>query len=434
MRVLLFAYEFPPVLAAQALRWYYLSNELARLGVGVDVLAPALPNHWGFNPVLEASVKVHRCYPGPFIALSSLGAARLRAPVGVDGTAAMGCPPEGPGSPALVRAYRRVRRVLDHVVFPDVRSEWLPFAWRAARRLHATRRYDLVISSHEPGVDLLLGLRAQRAWRLPWIADLADPLLAPYTPRWRNRLDLLLERRVCRRANGIVVTTEAVAKTLAKRHTLPQDRFTLIRQGFNQDWQAAPDHRLPDGWPTDGFVALFTGTFYAGFRTPGALIRALQMLSDLRVVLVGDTGPFAQDLRALGDRVRLLGKQPHDTCLALQRRADVLINLGNRDDDQVPGKIYEYFGAGRPVLHLAASPTDPVPALLRRLRRGIAVPNESGHIAAALAGLRDQWRAGSLDDAFDLSGEGVAAFSWQAQAVCLYALLRRHCAHTPQAR
>lgn len=429
IRCLLFAYEFPPVLAAQALRWYYLSNELARLGAEFDVLSPSIPNLWGFEPKLEASVQVHHCFAGPFVGLSSFGARRFRSQ-GSPNPEIAAASPSGPSPPTPVeQAYRWARGILDQVVFPDVRTEWLPFAWHAARRLHAARRYDLVISSHEPGVDLLLGLRAQRAWGLPWVVDLADPLIAPYTPRWRKRLDLWLERRVCHSADAILVTAEAVAKTLATRHALPVDRFTLIRQGFDQRWRPAQNVRMPEGWPTQRFVALFTGTFYANFRAPDALIQALSGLEDVHLVLVGDMGPFAAAFRAIGDRVTLLGKQPHDTCLELQRRADLLINLGNRDDDQVPGKIYEYFGACRPILHIALSETDPVPALLNRLRRGIASPNDSAAIAASLARMQRLWLSGTLSQAFDLSAESVAEFSWESQAVRLFevisGLLRR---------
>ncbi|KAA6187865.1 glycosyltransferase family 4 protein [Thiohalocapsa marina] len=427
IRILLFAYEFPPVLAAQALRWYYLSNELARLGAELDVLSPSIPNLWGFEPTLEASVQVHRCFAGPFVGLSSFGARRFRSQ-GSPNPEIAAASPSGPSPPTPVeRAYRWARGILDQVVFPDVRTEWLPFAWHAARRLHAKRRYDLIISSHEPGVDLLLGLRAQRAWGLPWLVDLADPLVAPYTPKWRMRLDVRLERQVCQRADRLLVTTEAVARTLAARHNLPPNRFTWIRQGFDQRWRPAPDYELPEDWPKGRFVVLFTGTFYPGFRAPDAFIQALSALKDVHLVLVGDMGPFAAAFRAIGNRVTLLGKQPHDTCLELQRRADVLINLGNRGDDQVPGKIYEYLGAGRPVLHIATNASDPVPRLLSHLRRGIAVPNESGRIAQALVELQDQWSTDTLDAAFDLGVERVKAFSWQSQAIRLHKLLCELC-------
>ena len=424
MRVLLFAYEFPPVLAAQSLRWYYLGNELAKRGVDLDVLTPSISDRWGFAPAFEDSVRIHRCFAGPFVGFSGWLAERFRggARPGTEIPALTHSAQGGP-SPIFERLYRSLRRGLDQVLFPDLRSEWLPFAWRAAQTLNARKPYDLVISSHEPGVDLLLGLRAHQVWGIPWIADLADPLIAPYTPRWRRRLDLALEGRVCHRADALLATTEAVGILLAERHGIPRSRFTLVRQGFDHRWRE--DETLPSPpWPTDRLVLLFTGTFYPGFRDPGPLIDALARLNGVVTLFVGDMGPFKEELSRLGGRVLLLGKLPHAVCLAWQRRVDVLVNLGNRQDDQVPGKIYEYLGACRPILHIASSPTDPVPAFLAGLNRGRAARAEVNAITTLIREYQDLWRQGLLDRSFDLSLDSVSDYSWMAQADRLLGLMR----------
>lgn len=430
MRILLFAYEFPPVLAAQSLRWYYLANELAELGVEVDVLTPSFRDLWGFNPVFAQGVRIHRCFPGPFIGLSGWLAARLQT-----GAVPTEQPAAAPLTPPLSeRLYRRARRLLDQILLPDVRTEWLPFAWRTACRLHAARRYDLIISSHEPGVDLLLGLRAQRRWRLPWIADLADPLVAPYTPRWRVPLDRALERRVCERADVLLVTNAPIASCLADRHGVPSEKLLLIRQGFDHRASTPSPQPLPVRgraevktltWPADRFVLLYTGTFYPGFREPGPLIAALTQLDEVLAVFVGDMGPFGPALQALGPRVTLLGKRPHIECLVLQRRATLLVNVGNRQDDQVPGKVYEYLGAGRPILHIAGSPTDPVPGFLEAARHGLGVAADASAIAARIRELHTRWRDGTLDRAFDLSTQSMQDYSWAAGAARLHQVMTR---------
>lgn len=411
MKVLLIAYEYPPVLAPQSLRWHYLGNELARLGVEVDVLTASLRDIWGFDDHPHPGVRVHRCFPGPFVGLSGRLAGALKPRSG----AASADDPSGPGRIAE-RAYRGARSVLNHVVFPDVRTEWFPFAWRAAKRLHAARKYDLVISSHEPGVDLLLGLKAKRQWGIPWVADLGDPLLTPYTPRWRARLDRALEARVCREADAILVTNEVVAGLLSDRHGTSSDSFTVVRQGFDM----APDgtdQSQPDPIVEDGrLVLLFTGTFYRKFRDPTPLISALSEVPEVHLVVAGDVGPFGPAFDVLGDRATLLGKRPHSACLALQRRADALVNLGNTQSYQVPGKIYEYLGAGRPILHIAGSADDPAAALLEEIRRGISVPNEWEAIASALGRLHGLWRDGQLDEVFDLSMGPLEQFTWAAGA------------------
>ncbi len=424
MKVLLFAYEFPPVLSAQSLRWYYLANELVKVGVELDVVTPSFRDIWGFTPGFDASLSIYRCFPGPFIGLSGwIGSCRRASYVPDNDSLTLDrlVHPRSLSMPE--RLYRAVRRGLDQVLFPDLRTEWLPFAWREARRLNAARHYDLVISSHEPGVDLLLGLRAQHAWGIPWIVDLADPLVAPYSPRWRVRWDQALEGRVCERADAILVTTRAVGILLADRHGVALDRFTLIRQGFDQYWhddRAVP----PPPWPRDHLVLLFTGTLYPGFRDPAPLVEALAGLEGVFTLFVGDMGPFAEDLIRLGGRALLLGKLPHAVCLAWQRQADVLVNIGNRQDDQVPGKIYEYLGACRPILHIASSATDPVPALLASLRRGRGVPADAQAIANLIREYQVLWRKGTLEQSFDLSLDAVCDYSWTAQARHVHGLMR----------
>ncbi len=423
MRVLLFAYDFPPVLDAQSLRWAYLCQELALRGVEIDVLAPQLRDTWGFHPRFADSIRIDRCFPGPFVALTGWLAARL----GINESFAMQSSSAGATRtrpmPLSIRLYRFARQLLNQVLIPDLRTEWLPFAWRRARRLHADRHYDLVMSSHEPGVDLLLGLRAQKAWKIPWIADLADPLLAPYTPGWRMRWDRALERRVCRRADAVLVTTDAVAALLARRHGVDERKFTLIRQGFDRHWHDDGTPPAPP-WPRDRMILLFTGSFYRGFRDPSRLVEALGNVDGVCAVFVGDMGPFGDALSRLGDRAMVLGKRPHEVCLAWQRQAHVLVNLANRQDDQVPGKVYEYLGAARPILHITSSPHDPVPALLEGIGRGRAAPAEASAIAAEIRHFRDDWRAARLDETFNLSNDLVKEYSWSAQADRLYDLMR----------
>lgn len=421
MRVLLIAYEFPPVLSAQALRWYYLANELGKLGVEIDILTPVLRDIWNFNPDIHSRVTVHRCFAGPFITLSGWISAYR------DRTASVGRadePAAGRFDRGLERTYRFIRYTLDGVLFPDVRTEWFPFAWRKARKLHADRRYVLVITSHEPGVDLLLGLKAQRHWNLPWIVDLGDPVLTPYTPQWRKRFDLRFERLVCQRADEILITADGVKKLLCDRHCIPQRRISLIFQGFDRSHGS----ELKDGLdlPTDRLVIVFTGSFYKGFRDPTKLIAALRRFPNLIMIIVGNAGVFERAFRTLDERVIVLGKRPHGECLTLQRRADVLLSLGNVQNYQVPGKVYEYLGADRPILHITNAQSDPIPELLLKTKRGLVVANKVDTIADAIEALERRWREGVLDCYFDLREKAVTAYSWASQGKRLFRIVDKY--------
>lgn len=432
MKLLVIAYEFPPILSGQSIRWFHLANELAKLGDEVHVLTTRFPNRHGFCGRLHDRVVVHRSFPGPFIGFAAWLSERTRKPAALspDALSDLGeaaAPPSYPG--ALHAAYERLRRSLDHLLFPDVRTEWLPFAAGPLDSLLSTERFDLVVSSHEPAVSLLLGLHAQRRFGIRWLVDLGDPVVTPRTPCWRARLDARLEREVCKRADHIVVTCPELVEVLGRNvGTRPEAgglerKISLVRQGF-----VCFDER-PIRADNQRFTLLFSGTFYRPFRDPDSLVEALRRLTaNVELIVVGNNDAFRNVFASLGSRVRVLGMIDHLRCLELQRRATVLVNLGNRQTYQIPGKLFEYLGAGRPILHIAYSEADPGAGLVRSLRRGIVVPNRPENIRIAVEDLYRRWHAGELEREFDLSPERVRGYSWAAQA----ALLRDQCLRTAE--
>ncbi len=418
MRVLLIAYEFPPVLAAQSIRWYYLANGLAQLKVEVDVLAPALPDLWSFQPDFRPEVNVFRCFPGPFVSLS--GWLKQHIVSGYHNSSSTSPALASVGLPEYV--YRAVRRVLDNLLFPDVRTEWFPFAWRTAKKLYARRGHEVVISSHEPGVDLLLGAAAKRRWNIPWIADLADPVLTPYTPKWRLPIDRRFERFVCENATKVLTTADRTGALLTERHNLPDGRIELISQGFDLHSNHA---RALTRCNVSGrkFLLVFTGSLYRDFRNPTELFCALQRTPKVHLAIAGHMHSLDETSAEIRDQIQILGKVSHDDALSWQRNASVLVSIGNMQSYQVPGKIYEYLGAGRPILHIITGPDDPIPVLLEKKNRGISVSNNRDKIAEALAALQKWWLDGDLDRKFDLSETSVAEYSWASQSEHLYGII-----------
>lgn len=415
MKILLIAYEFPPIVAAQSLRWHYLANELARQGSEVHVVSPAMPAASSFPPGSAAALKVHRTWPGPFVGLSQRLSARVTGERGASSAHDIGV-----RRPAFLRAYVLARKLLDAALYPDVRTEWYPYARRRIKELLAAERFDLVVSSHEPGVDLLLGLWVKRTHGLPWLVDLADPLLAPYSPKWRRWLDRRVERRVLFTADGVMVTTPRLVDLLCHRHgERLRNRFHVVPQGFHVATAPRPA-RTADGV----LKLLYTGTFYREFRNPAQLAQALRALSDRRISLtiVGDNAAVAPLFHGIPG-VRFLAKSDHFACLAMQREADVLLNMGNSQDYQVPGKIYEYLGAGRPILHIRSAATDHGADLIAQTGAGWVVDNEAAQIQQALERLLQAWGSGELESGIGRHEDLIGLHSWEQRAsACLRAM------------
>ena len=417
MRILVVAYEFPPSPSPQSLRWAYLARELAARGHAVHVLAPDLPGKGAGLPDMQG-VTVHRSHAGPIVGFI---AARSRRPgANATGTGSdsdgSGWRPVGPTQPKPYlnwkgKLFQHVKAIAGHATFPDIRGEWKPE--QALDDLLAAVEPDVVVCSHEPASTLRLGRSV--GGRAAWVADLGDPVLAPYTPRrWRRRAGAL-ERQVWREAHAVTVTTQATEQLLAGRHGASQSCH-VISQGYDDRVQAAAPPWGEDFFDPSILELVYTGSFY-GFRDPATVVDAILRTPGVRLTVASMSVPPALLARARQhpDRLRLLGFLPHAQALMLQSGADVVLDIANQDPVQVPGKLFEYFGSGRPILHLGPA-AGPVAGLLGAAGAGWVCENVASQAAEKLASLRDDKQAGRLGNELVRDHTLLARFRWSRLA------------------
>ena len=443
VRLLLIAYEFPPSSSPQSLRWSHFVRELLALGVEVHVLTAE--NWWPMGPTQPpADAIVHRAWPGGVASIVALARRwrRLRGWPQEDSRQSAGPEAAGAGganqaggaaanAPMAVvpptalnwkgRTVGRLNRLIGWFTFPDARGRWEPFARRKLETLLESLKPDVVVSSHEPATTLRLGRIAREAG-FPWVADLGDPVLSFYTPsRWKKESEHV-ERWTCRNADRVTVTTRAAAALLARRHGVPESRFEVLTQGYDGAREAAP---VSTRFDPGQLELLYTGSFYQ-FRQPRALVEAVLDNPGVRLNIATSQAPdwLPALMETHPGQLRLLGFVPHAQAVTLQRSADVLVNIANDDPVHVPGKVYEYLGAGRPILHLGDNGEDVAAQLLREHRRGLVVANDAGSIMATLDELAAIKRDGAWEERFQLDEAGVEQYQWQAIARRLHGLLQ----------
>lgn len=366
----------PVVLAAHDRQYQADASLLAELPAGLEVLRIE------DRPLLQRLLAVHRRMRSNEArpAVSAMPDVNASAVVRAGADAAV--PPAGhharPG-------FWRDRALAAYAVlqFPDDRAGWARRALRAARPLLESGGIDLVFSSAPPVSAHALARRLAREYRLPWVADFRDLWTdnPEYCmPAWRRRLDVRSEGRWLREADGIVTVTPSWQRWLASRTDRP---VAFIPNGYDEaDFAGlAPTPR------TDGtFRLVHTGTFY-GHRSPlpvlrgvsAYLTRADRAAPPLRLRLVGSIGgrfesllcQFEADHPGVLERVPY---RPHREALADLLAADALLLVvggasgmaaGTAGAGALPGKLFEYLRAQRPVLLVGPEEGDAA-ALLRR--------------------------------------------------------------------
>lgn len=408
LRVLICAHDFAPNLSPQSLRITRLCEQLLRLGHDVRVVTRSTRSGMPEQVVIDES-RIVRASPGWALGmtdgLSSL-IRRGRSRQAVTGViSATGL---GQGLKAgLIKAWFKL---LGSVYFPDARSGWVRPAVHQGRALLRTFKPDVVVASHEPAASLRVGLELVRTGGIPLVAELGDPVLTPYTPRRWQQAALALESKVCRKAAVVVVTSSATAALLRQRHGSRTAPLVTIPQGFSPPAVG----RVPMVADAACLQLVYTGRFYA-FRDPAPLVEAVLRVPGCRLTVAGPELPdsVARLFLEHPDKLTFAGNLPQDEAVSLQRSSDLLVNIGNAGMSQIPGKLMEYLGSGRPVLHLQPDADDPAAAFVAEEQCGYVVPLDTTAITVRLSDLVERNRHRRLEDGLRLGPLVFRKYSWE---------------------
>jgi glycosyltransferase involved in cell wall biosynthesis len=326
-----------------------------------------------------------------------------------------------------------LRRAASWFLVPDSYVGWRPFALRAARTVLAADPPDALLSSGPPETNHLVVRTLHLESRLPWIADFRDPWfglhLNPAPTAWHRARHARLECAVLAEADAVLATTEWLAELLRSRAPDRQN-VELVRNGYDPaDFVAASPARDPKAPLRLVHTGMLTLT-----RSVEGLLRGLarvvgerpDLRDAFRIELVGaresrnDT--LVEEL-GLAGQVQLGDYVPHAEAVAAMCAADVLVLIKHvepRYRGLIPGKLYEYMGAGRPLLALV--PESEAATIVRDLGWGeVAPPDDPAAIAAALVRLHEHHRAGRLETAY--TRRGREGFERPAQARALGTIL-----------
>lgn len=398
-KVLIICYYWPPAGGPGVQRWLKFVKYLPDNGIQPIVFVPDNPSYPIMDDSLMAEVpNALRIIKQPIFepyGLASLFSKKKTTRI----------------SSGVIQKYRKqsvLERLLlwvrGNLFIPDARKFWIKPSVRRLSQLISEEQIKTVITTGPPHSVHLIGLRLRLKFDIKWIADFRDPWTSI---GYHKKLKLTkasqkkhkgFEQEVLNTADVIITTSKTTKQEFGQLTNKP---IEVITNGYDGQW-AAPT--LDEKFTISHIGSLLTD------RNPTVLWQVLQELcaenkdfkTSLKIQLIGVVGDGVKESlvqSALMEYVSDLGYVPHNKVLELQRKSQILLLLeidAKETRGIIPGKLFEYFNARRPILAIGPNPWE-AGNMVSHQNAGVAFStNDANAIKSVLLNWFEAYQNGEL--------------------------------------
>ena len=365
-RVLIITYYWPPSGGSGVQRWVKFAKYLPKEGWQPVIYTPENPELTTVDKTLSSEIPpeaeiVKRKIFEPYgiyrklMGKNSSTDLKTLTSAGSDGGEVN--PINGGGKSWKQRLSLYIR---GNFFIPDPRVLWVRPSVRFLKSYLKDHPVDVIVSTGPPQSMHLIGLALSKETGIPWVADFRDPWTKMFyfkhlglTPKSEAKHHEL-EKKVLDGASRIISVSPMVQEDFRKMTSTPVE---LITNGFDED---DFNHRVD---LDENFNITHTGLF-ASDGNPDSLWKVLsdkcsedsEFRRALRIRLAGKTDKEIVDSihsAGLGQNLKDLGYQSHESAVREQRNASILILPLRKEPEYeavLPGKLFEYLASRRPIL------------------------------------------------------------------------------------
>ncbi len=250
-------------------------------------------------------------------------------------------------------------------LLPDSKILWKKKALALADKIFDENNIELIYSTAPPYTDFLIAVELKKKYGVPLVLDYRDswidcPNNFYLTPIHRSA-HMKMETGVLKQADRIITINSRIKELIIERYPFVSgDDISVISQGFDPNDFAGLNGTKKHG---SKMRITYSGSFL-NYYTPKYFLDGLAIAVKKNPELADNVearfiGSFPQEYKAYIEKLGLekmtgiMGYLEHVHCIENLMDSDVLwmmINRSERSDLHSTGKLYEYFGAGKPIL------------------------------------------------------------------------------------
>jgi glycosyltransferase involved in cell wall biosynthesis len=289
---------------------------------------------------------------------------------------------------------------------PDRAIKWKKQAIALAEKILFEHKVDMIFSTAPPFTDFLIAKEISERFKIPYLVDYRDiwvdnPFHFYATP-FHKSYAINLEKNVLKTANKAIVTTRHSKETLLKRYSfLNHDDIVIIPHGFDSNDFLEYQDVKPD---RNKFTITHSGLFQDN-RTPKYFLKALanfiknnpQAKNQIEARFIGimRKGHLKYIKKFnLNENVVITGYVAHKSAIDHLMQSDILWLMLD-DNVRSPGKLFEYFGARKPLI--ACVPDGVIRKIALDSKSAIVTdPKNIIEIEQAIASMYKLWQSNTL--------------------------------------
>ena len=302
---------------------------------------------------------------------------------------------------------------------PDARKYWVRPSVKFLSEAIRKRGIETIITTGPPHSVHLIGHALKKELGIRWLADFRDPWTSiGYHRKLRlsassQKKHKDLERLVLNGADKIIVTSQT---TRQEFETITKKPISVITNGYDSNYQGGA--HLDERFTISHIGSLLTG------RNPKNLWKVLSDLArenevfrtSLQLEFIGLVSQDVLDSLyryELAPYIKLRGYVPHAEAVRRQRRSQILL-LVEIDSEEtqgiIPGKLFEYMAAQRPILAVGPERWEPG-KIIERTQTGVAF-DHTGH--SELKNVLLEWFSAFRKGNLQIASKDIAQYSRRA--------------------
>ncbi|MCX7736470.1 MAG: glycosyltransferase [Candidatus Kapabacteria bacterium] len=301
---------------------------------------------------------------------------------------------------------QKIGRVITQAIYqPDRFIKWKKSAIELGEKIIKENKIDAIFATAPPFTDFLVALELSEKYDIPFIMDYRDvwvdnPFHYYLTP-FHKSYSIKLEENLLKKTSKAIVTNRFAKEIILRRYKfISHDDIAIIPHGYDpDDFKEIEFHHNPN------FFTITHSGLFQDDRNPKYFLKAVSQflknnpsaIDKLRLRFIGLMRKSHQKLLKkynLQKITTLTGNLSHRESIKNLLESDLLWLVVN-DIYRSPGKLFEYFGAEKPILICAPEGIMRKTALESKAAIGVD-PKDVNEIEKALSTFYNLWTKNTL--------------------------------------